>query len=63
MRPFQARSRRRHTEANCVQNTVTRPVIGEKSLRCFEVLEARGHIEDSERAHWQVRVKIGATLD
>jgi flavin-binding protein dodecin len=27
------------------------------------VLETRGHIDDGKIAHWQVRVKIGATLD
>lgn len=30
-------------------------------MRCCEVLETRGHIEDGKIAHWQVRVQIGAT--
>jgi hypothetical protein len=27
------------------------------------VIETRGHIENGKVAHWQVRVKIGVTLD
>jgi flavin-binding protein dodecin len=46
-----------------VQNAIAKAAIDEKSLRWFEVLETRGHIEDGKIAHWQVRVKIGATLD
>ncbi len=46
-----------------VQNAVAKAAIDEKSLRWFEVVETRGHIEDGKIAHWQVRVKIGATLD
>jgi flavin-binding protein dodecin len=32
-------------------------------MRWFEIVETRGHIENGKVAHWQVRVKIGATLD
>ena len=46
-----------------VKNAVAKAALDEKSLRWFEVLETRGHIEDGTIAHWQVRVKIGATLD
>jgi len=46
-----------------VKNAVAKAAIDEKSLRWLEVLETRGHIEDGKIAHWQVRVKIGATLD
>ena len=46
-----------------VKNAIARSSIDEKSLRWFEVLETRGHIEDGKIAHWQVRVKIGATLN
>jgi flavin-binding protein dodecin len=46
-----------------VQNAIAKTAIDEKNLRWFEVLETRGHIEDGKIAHWQVRVKIGATLD
>jgi len=48
---------------SAVQNAIAKAAIDEKNLRWFEVLETRGHIEDGTIAHWQVRVKIGATLD
>jgi flavin-binding protein dodecin len=44
-----------------VQNAITKAAQDEKNLRWLEVLETRGHIEDGKVAHWQVRVKIGAT--
>ena len=46
-----------------IQNAVAKAEQDEKSLRWFEVEEIRGHIEGGRIAHWQVRVKIGATMD
>ena len=46
-----------------VQNAIAKAAVDEKSLRWFQVIETRGHIEDGKVAHWQVTVKIGATLD
>jgi len=46
-----------------VENAIAKARQGEHNLRWFEVVETRGHIEDGRIAHWQVRVKIGATLD
>ena len=34
-----------------------------RNLRWFEVLETRGQIEEGRVAHWQVRLKIGFTLE
>ena len=48
---------------DAVKNAVATAAVNEKSLRWFEVIETRGHIEDGKIAHWQVTVKIGATLD
>jgi flavin-binding protein dodecin len=48
---------------SAVQNAIAKAEINESKMRWFEVLETRGHIEDGKIAHWQVRVKIGATLD
>ena len=45
-----------------VQNAIAKAEQDESKLRWFEVVETRGHIEDGKIAHWQVRVKIGATL-
>jgi flavin-binding protein dodecin len=46
-----------------VKNAIGKAAADEEHLRWFEVLETRGHIEDGKIAHWQVTVKIGATLD
>ncbi len=45
-----------------VQNAIARAEINESKMRWCEVIETRGHIADGKIAHWQVRVKIGATL-
>jgi dodecin len=48
---------------DAVKNAITKAEINESKMRWFEVVETRGHIENGKIAHWQVRVKIGATLD
>lgn len=45
-----------------VQNAIAKAEISESKMRWFEVMETRGHIENGQIAHWQVRVKIGVTL-
>lgn len=34
-----------------------------RKLRWFEVLETRGHVEEGMVAHWQVRLRLGFTLE
>ena len=34
-----------------------------KNLRWFQVLEARGDIDNGKVDHWQVTIKVGHTLD
>ncbi|HZW10013.1 MAG TPA: dodecin [Phycisphaerales bacterium] len=34
-----------------------------KNMRWCEVVETRGHIEGQRIAHWQVKVRIGFTLE
>ena len=34
-----------------------------RNIRWFEVAETRGHVEDGRVAHYQVRLKIGFTMD
>ena len=46
-----------------VQNAIAKAAVDEKSLRWFQVIETRGHIEDGKVAHWQETVKTGATLE
>ena len=48
---------------SAVQNAVATAGINERTMRWFEDVETRGHIENGMIAHWQVRVKIGVTLD
>jgi dodecin len=45
-----------------VQNAIAKAEISESKMRWFEVMETRGHIENGQIAHWQVRVKIGVTM-
>jgi len=46
-----------------IRNAVAKAAVDEKNLRWLEVLETRCHLENNAIAHWQVRVKIGATLE
>lgn len=46
-----------------VQNAIAKAEMSESKMRWFEVMETRGHIENGQIAHWQVRVKIGVTMD
>jgi dodecin len=34
-----------------------------RNLRWFEVIETRGHIEDGKVQHYQVKLKVGFTMD
>lgn len=46
-----------------VENAVKRASKTIRDMRWFEVLETRGNIEDGRIAFWQVKVKIGFTLE
>jgi flavin-binding protein dodecin len=48
---------------DAVQNAVSKAALTEKNLRWLEVVETRAHLENGKIAHWQVTVKIGATLE
>lgn len=48
---------------DAVQNAVTTAALSEKNLRWLEVVETRAHLEEGKVAHWQVTVKIGATVE
>jgi flavin-binding protein dodecin len=47
---------------DAVQNAVAQASTTERNLRWLEVVETRAHLEDGKVAHWQVTVKIGATI-
>ncbi|MDP6775584.1 MAG: dodecin family protein [Candidatus Latescibacteria bacterium] len=51
------------TMEDAVHNAVERASKTLRNLRWFEVVETRGHIDDGKVAHWQVKIKIGFTLE
>jgi flavin-binding protein dodecin len=48
---------------DAIQNAVTRAHETLRNVRWCEVQETRGWIEDGKVARFQVRVKVGFTLD
>lgn len=48
---------------DAIENAVNRAGKTLRNMRWIEVLETRGHIEDGKVAHWQVKVKVGFTLE
>ncbi|MCW4153524.1 dodecin family protein [Halomonas sp. 18H] len=48
---------------DAVQGALSKAAESLHSMRWFEVLDTRGHIEDGRVAHWQVTIKVGFTLD
>jgi len=46
-----------------IENAVHEAGQSLRQMRWFEVTETRGHIEDGVIAHWQVKVKIGFTME
>lgn len=48
---------------DAVNNAINRAAKTIRNMRWIEVIETRGHIEDGKLAHWQVKVKIGFTLE
>ena len=45
-----------------IENAVQQAAKTIDTLRWFEVVETRGHIENGKVAHWQVTIKAGFTL-
>jgi flavin-binding protein dodecin len=48
---------------NAIQNAITRASATLKHLRWFEVLQARGAIDNGRVGHYQVTLKVGFTLE
>ena len=46
-----------------IDNAIEKAGESVHNMRWFEVEETRGHIEDGEVAHYQVKLKVGFTLD
>lgn len=47
---------------DAIENAVSKAAETTDTLRWFEVIETRGHIEKGKIAHWQVTIKIGYAL-
>jgi len=47
---------------NAIENAVAKAGQTIPTMRWFEVVETRGHIDNGKVAHWQVTIKIGYTL-
>jgi flavin-binding protein dodecin len=48
---------------DAIEGAITRAGKTIRHLEWFEVAEIRGHVEDGEVAHYQVKLKIGFRLD
>jgi dodecin len=48
---------------DAVRNAIAKAATTVRNLRWFEVVETRGDIADGRIAHWQVRLKVGFTLE
>lgn len=46
-----------------IENAIAKASQTIDTLRWFEVVETRGHIESDKVAHWQVTIKVGYTLE
>ncbi|MDG6095301.1 dodecin family protein [Acetobacter sp. AN02] len=45
-----------------IENAVERLAEKKKTLRWFEVVSTRGHVENGKVSHYQVTLKVGLTL-
>jgi len=48
---------------DAIQQAIKKASDTIRNLNWFEVVETRGHIEDSKVAHYQVKLDIGFRLD
>jgi len=48
---------------DAVQSAIIRASKTVRNMRWVEVVDTRGHVENSKVSQWQVTVKVGFTLD
>jgi flavin-binding protein dodecin len=48
---------------DAIRTAIAKAAKTVRSIRWFQVMETRGHVEEGAVAHWQVTVKIGFSLD
>ncbi|GFO77157.1 uncharacterized protein BPLS_P5419 [Bathymodiolus platifrons methanotrophic gill symbiont] len=45
-----------------IESAIAKASESISNMRWFEVIETRGHIDETKVAHWQVTIKVGFTL-
>jgi flavin-binding protein dodecin len=48
---------------DAIQNAITRASKTVRSMKWFEVVQTRGHIEEGSVRHYQVTLRVGFTLE
>lgn len=48
---------------DAIQNAITRASKTIRSVKWFEVVQIRGHVEDGSVRHYQVSMRVGFTLE
>jgi flavin-binding protein dodecin len=48
---------------DAIRTAIAKATQNRRHIRWFEVAETRGHVEDGKVAHFQVRLKLGYTLE
>ena len=48
---------------DATQNAISRASKTIREMKWFEVVQTRGHIEDSKVKHYQVTLRVGFTLE
>ena len=48
---------------DAIQNAISRTSSTVRNLRWFEVVEVRGEVANAKVTHYQVKMKIGFTLE
>ena len=48
---------------DAIRTAIAKAAKTVRSIRWFQVMETRGHVDNGVVAHWQVTVKIGFSLE
>ncbi|MDD3837136.1 MAG: dodecin [Phenylobacterium sp.] len=48
---------------DAIQNAISNASENRRSIRWFEVVETRGHVEDNRVKHYQVHIRLGYLIE
>lgn len=48
---------------DAIRNAIAKAAQTLHSIRWFQVVDTRGHVDQGKIAHWQVTIKVGFSLD